>query len=165
MCFNIETAVALEEAELGKLTWLLTDASSSGTVSVPTRRGAARVCVCCEAGRSLNVCACVRVRACVRAWRADAIQPVSGFAAAAGVLAIEVGPRLNVMTPFSTNAISICKSIDLEKVSRVECSRRVSIKLAGADLSTLPAADTDKVAVSTHPRKTHAAAASARRAR
>ena len=58
------------------------------------------------------------------------------------------GPRLNVCTPFSTNAVSICESITLGKVSRIECSRRVSVKVAGTDLSTLSAADKDTVAVS-----------------
>ncbi len=37
---------------------------------------------------------------------------------------IEVGPRLNFETAFSTNAVAICHSCGLRKVSRVERSRR-----------------------------------------
>ena len=37
---------------------------------------------------------------------------------------IEVGPRLNFETAFSTNAVAICRSCGLRKVSRVEKSRR-----------------------------------------
>ena len=37
---------------------------------------------------------------------------------------LEVGPRLNFSTAFSTNAVSICHACDLDKVSRIERSRR-----------------------------------------
>lgn len=37
---------------------------------------------------------------------------------------VEVGPRLNFETAFSTNAVAICRSCGLHKVSRVEKSRR-----------------------------------------
>ena len=37
---------------------------------------------------------------------------------------IEVGPRLNFDTAYSTNAVAICHACGLEKVIRVECSRR-----------------------------------------
>ncbi|GIY08435.1 phosphoribosylformylglycinamidine synthase [Caerostris extrusa] len=40
--------------------------------------------------------------------------------------AVEVGPRLNFSTPFSTNAVSICKSINLP-VSRIERATSFSI--------------------------------------
>ncbi|KAK3597102.1 hypothetical protein CHS0354_021209 [Potamilus streckersoni] len=42
-------------------------------------------------------------------------------------LLIEIGPRLNFSTPFSTNAVSICKSISLEFISRIEFSLRYLI--------------------------------------
>lgn len=41
---------------------------------------------------------------------------------------IEIGPRLNFSTAFSTNAVSICQSIGLSKVERVEQSRRYLIE-------------------------------------
>eukprot|EP00039_Didymoeca_costata_P009999 m.133495 g.133495 ORF g.133495 m.133495 type:complete len:1332 (+) comp14673_c1_seq5:165-4160(+) len=40
---------------------------------------------------------------------------------------IEVGPRLNVCTPFSTNATSICHAVGLTSITRIEVSRRLLI--------------------------------------
>ncbi|MDD5289266.1 MAG: phosphoribosylformylglycinamidine synthase, partial [Dehalococcoidales bacterium] len=37
---------------------------------------------------------------------------------------IELGPRLNFETAYSTNAVAICHACGLEKITRVECSRR-----------------------------------------
>jgi len=37
---------------------------------------------------------------------------------------LEVGPRMNFTTAWSTNAVSVCHSCGLSKVSRIECSRR-----------------------------------------
>ena len=37
---------------------------------------------------------------------------------------LEIGPRLNVETPFSSNAVAICQSMGLGKVTRIEQSRR-----------------------------------------
>jgi phosphoribosylformylglycinamidine synthase len=36
---------------------------------------------------------------------------------------VEIGPRLNVETPFSTNAVAICHAMGLDKVTRIEPSR------------------------------------------
>ncbi|XP_012683728.2 phosphoribosylformylglycinamidine synthase isoform X2 [Clupea harengus] len=41
---------------------------------------------------------------------------------------VEIGPRLNFSTAWSTNAVSICQSAGLSQVSRVELSRRHLIK-------------------------------------
>ncbi len=38
--------------------------------------------------------------------------------------AIEIGPRLNFETAYSTNAVAICHACGLQKVIRLECSRR-----------------------------------------
>ncbi|CAN9500611.1 unnamed protein product [Ophioblennius macclurei] len=49
---------------------------------------------------------------------------------------VEIGPRLNFSTAWSTNAVSICKHAGLINVSRVEMSRRFFIKHAsGLDLA------------------------------
>lgn len=40
----------------------------------------------------------------------------------------EVGPRLNFMTPWSANAVSICHNCGLNSILRIERSRRYSIK-------------------------------------
>uniref|UniRef100_A0AAY4D7H6 Phosphoribosylformylglycinamidine synthase n=1 Tax=Denticeps clupeoides TaxID=299321 RepID=A0AAY4D7H6_9TELE len=41
---------------------------------------------------------------------------------------VEIGPRLNFSTAWSTNAVSICQSAGLSRVSRVELSRRLLVK-------------------------------------
>lgn len=54
----------------------------------------------------------------------DAPAPTSWLDAAAAV--IEIGPRLNVSTPFSTNAVSVCRSVGLD-VGRLERSIRYQL--------------------------------------
>ncbi|XP_076232300.1 phosphoribosylformylglycinamidine synthase [Calliopsis andreniformis] len=44
-------------------------------------------------------------------------------------LIIEIGPRLNFSTAFSSNAVSICKSVYLHKITRIEAATRYCIKL------------------------------------
>ena len=39
-------------------------------------------------------------------------------------LVLEIGPRLNVETPFSSNAVAICHAMGITKVTRIERSRR-----------------------------------------
>ncbi|XP_052276735.1 phosphoribosylformylglycinamidine synthase-like isoform X2 [Dreissena polymorpha] len=46
-------------------------------------------------------------------------------------LLVEIGPRSNFSTPFSTNAVSICKAIGLVKVTRIEVSTRYLISFYG----------------------------------
>uniref|UniRef100_UPI0037E9C471 phosphoribosylformylglycinamidine synthase isoform X1 n=2 Tax=Semicossyphus pulcher TaxID=241346 RepID=UPI0037E9C471 len=41
---------------------------------------------------------------------------------------VEIGPRLNFSTAWSTNAVSICHSVGLNDITRVEVSRRFLIK-------------------------------------
>ncbi|XP_076278992.1 phosphoribosylformylglycinamidine synthase [Lasioglossum baleicum] len=48
-----------------------------------------------------------------------------------GNLIIEIGPRLNFSTAFSSNAVSICKSVHLHKIIRIESSTRYCIKHNG----------------------------------
>lgn len=59
----------------------------------------------------------------------DVTKPVEGCS---GVL-IEIGPRLNFSTAWSTNAVSICRSIGLDKIDRIEKSCRYLIQLAPKD--------------------------------
>jgi phosphoribosylformylglycinamidine synthase len=42
---------------------------------------------------------------------------------------VEVGPRMTFSTAFSTNAVSICKSLSLVEVTRLERSRRYLLRL------------------------------------
>jgi phosphoribosylformylglycinamidine synthase len=41
---------------------------------------------------------------------------------------IEVGPRLNFQTAWSTNAVSVCRAVGLAKITRIERSRRYRLK-------------------------------------
>ncbi|HDZ87190.1 MAG TPA: phosphoribosylformylglycinamidine synthase, partial [Nitrospirae bacterium] len=50
-------------------------------------------------------------------------------------LIVEVGPRMNFTTSWSTNAVSVCRSCGLTKISRIERSRRYKLS-AGNDLGT-----------------------------
>ena len=43
------------------------------------------------------------------------------------VLILEVGPRMNFTTAWSTNAVSVCHSCGLIKISRIERSRRYQL--------------------------------------
>ena len=45
-------------------------------------------------------------------------------------LILEVGPRMNFTTAWSTNAVSICHASGLKKISRIERSRRYRLDLA-----------------------------------
>ncbi|XP_076163080.1 phosphoribosylformylglycinamidine synthase [Ptiloglossa arizonensis] len=46
-------------------------------------------------------------------------------------LIIEIGPRLNFSTAFSSNAVSICKSVNIYKITRIEVATRYCIKYNG----------------------------------
>ncbi|XP_029939692.1 phosphoribosylformylglycinamidine synthase [Salarias fasciatus] len=60
----------------------------------------------------------------------------SSLAEGDGGKIVEIGPRLNFSTAWSTNAVSICKHAGLINISRVELSRRFLIKhCAGQDLA------------------------------
>jgi phosphoribosylformylglycinamidine synthase len=49
---------------------------------------------------------------------------------AAAALILEVGPRMNFTTAWSTNAVSVCHACGLKKISRIERSRRYRLELA-----------------------------------
>ncbi|KAL5012475.1 hypothetical protein ScPMuIL_011026 [Solemya velum] len=51
-------------------------------------------------------------------------------------LLLEIGPRLNFSTAFSTNAVSICQSVGLNKISRIEKSLRHLISFTEATTVT-----------------------------
>ncbi len=62
---------------------------------------------------------------------------------------VEIGPRLNVETPFSTNAVSICHSWGLKKVTRIEQSR--IFKLADATREKVIAKNLDQMTQIVYP--------------
>jgi phosphoribosylformylglycinamidine synthase len=57
----------------------------------------------------------------------ETVQPQSYFSAPADEV-VELGPRLNFATAWSSNMVSICHSTGLKKVTRVERSRRYRLK-------------------------------------
>jgi phosphoribosylformylglycinamidine synthase len=62
-------------------------------------------------------------------------QIVGHVAKPANVTLIEVGPRLTFSTAFSANAVSACASCGIDKITRLERSRRYSVKARGGGLS------------------------------
>uniref|UniRef100_A0A3B4B5Y2 Phosphoribosylformylglycinamidine synthase n=1 Tax=Periophthalmus magnuspinnatus TaxID=409849 RepID=A0A3B4B5Y2_9GOBI len=64
------------------------------------------------------------------------LQPLSdksSLTEGSGAALVEMGPRLNFSTAWSTNAVSICQSVGLTNVSRIELSRRFLIKPLNPD--------------------------------
>ena len=61
-----------------------------------------------------------------------------------GQTVVEIGPRLNFATAWSTNMLAICRSVGLDMVSRVERSRRYVVP-AGEDLAAFAAARYDRM--------------------
>ena len=59
----------------------------------------------------------------------DRFGPESFLKAADGDL-LEVGPRMNFSTAWSTNAVSVCRACGLGKVKRIERSRRYLLRVA-----------------------------------
>ncbi|XP_068449233.1 phosphoribosylformylglycinamidine synthase [Clinocottus analis] len=60
---------------------------------------------------------------------------------AGGGTLVEIGPRLNFSTAWSTNTVSICQSAGLTSVTRVELSRRFLIKPRGGASAAAPGGD------------------------
>nr|XP_023650572.1 phosphoribosylformylglycinamidine synthase [Paramormyrops kingsleyae]XP_023650573.1 phosphoribosylformylglycinamidine synthase [Paramormyrops kingsleyae]XP_023650574.1 phosphoribosylformylglycinamidine synthase [Paramormyrops kingsleyae] len=58
---------------------------------------------------------------------------------------VEIGPRLNFSTAWSTNAVSICQSAGLSRVTRVELSRRFLIKCVDGVTQKLTDGDLEKL--------------------
>jgi len=65
--------------------------------------------------------------------------------------AIEVGPRLNFETAYSTNAVAICHSCSLDKVTRLECSRRY-LPPSGTDRERFTAENHDRMTEYPYPK-------------
>ncbi|XP_047128981.1 phosphoribosylformylglycinamidine synthase isoform X1 [Hydra vulgaris] len=58
---------------------------------------------------------------------------------------IEVGPRLNFATPFSTNAVSICHSIGLNNIKRIEMSRCYVFEINCSNKESLSTLEFNKI--------------------
>jgi phosphoribosylformylglycinamidine synthase len=66
--------------------------------------------------------------------------------------ALEVGPRLVIVTPASTNAVSICSACGLDAITRIEQTRRFSVSLG--DHSDLSPDQRSKIYALIHDRMT-----------
>jgi len=96
-CFNIEATSPLTTEELNTLRWLLAETFEPENFSSES---------------FLN--------------SIPPHPPLSKGGSEEGVV-IEVGPRMNFTTAWSTNAVSVCHSCGLKKITRVERSRRYKI--------------------------------------
>ncbi|KAG7228952.1 hypothetical protein INR49_008730 [Caranx melampygus] len=67
--------------------------------------------------------------------QAEPLSEKSKITEGSGERLVEIGPRLNFSTAWSTNAVSICQSAGLTNVTRVELSRRFLIKPKQAELN------------------------------
>ncbi|HEX7363764.1 MAG TPA: AIR synthase-related protein, partial [Dehalococcoidia bacterium] len=63
---------------------------------------------------------------------------------------IEVGPRINLETAYSSNAVAICHACGLKKVNRLECSRRYLLP-KGTDKVSFIAQNHDRMTESHFP--------------
>jgi phosphoribosylformylglycinamidine synthase len=99
-CFNIETRAPLNVEELNILRWLLAETFEPENFSDNSFLTAA------------------------------ALKPPFGKGGNGGVsrnLIVEVGPRMNFTTAWSTNAVSVCRACGLTGISRIERSRRYKL--------------------------------------
>jgi phosphoribosylformylglycinamidine synthase len=67
-----------------------------------------------------------------------------------GERVVEMGPRMNFATAWSSNMVSICRAIGLDKVTRVERSRRCFVP-DGEDLQEFIAANHDRMTECAYP--------------
>ena len=106
-CFNVETTGPLDEDELSVLRWLLSETFEPEHFSSES-------------------------------FLSPSPQPPIAKGGNGGgdpqPLIIEVGPRMNFSTAWSTNAVSVCHACGLTKIARIERSRRY--KLTGTEPSS-----------------------------
>ncbi|MBA3013633.1 MAG: phosphoribosylformylglycinamidine synthase [Proteobacteria bacterium] len=67
-----------------------------------------------------------------------------------GIRVIEVGPRLNFATAWSSNMVSICQATGLQSITRVERSRRYVVA-DGEDIETFVQANHDRMTECLYP--------------
>ena len=128
-CFNIEALKPLTPSELKILKWLLAETFApenfsdksfidQNTEHPPNNR---------RASRTQNTLQ-------TTGGQADKKSLGSGLWALGSVL--EVGPRMNFSTAWSTNAVAVCRACGLDKVSRIERSRRYKLIIEDKKIST-----------------------------
>lgn len=100
------------------------------------------------------------LRCQVERWRESCIERLEqrvhqsdGIRQSPGYVLIEVGPRLNIETAWSTNAVSILHAAGLDCIERVEKSRRYWI-LFQSDSNVVPEVHLHRIADVLHDRMT-----------
>jgi phosphoribosylformylglycinamidine synthase len=115
-CFNIETSEPLTSQELDTLHWLLSETfepeNFSDTSFLDHHYGIA----------SAEPAPDNKMR-----FFANAQNDKSEVARNDTVMIVEVGPRMNFTTAWSTNAVSVCHACGLTKIKRIERSKRYKI--------------------------------------
>jgi phosphoribosylformylglycinamidine synthase len=106
-CFNIETKAPLTDEELNILRWLLAETFEPGNFSEESFLNNTSPPPPLTKG----------------GWR-GVTQPLSPSYSNS---VIEVGPRMNFTTAWSTNAVSVCHACGLTKITRIERSRRYKL--------------------------------------
>jgi phosphoribosylformylglycinamidine synthase len=107
-CFNIEAAAPLTEEESGVLRWLLAETFEPGNFSE----------------KSFLVGNNGVIARSETTKQSDKVEIALPSARNDGPFIIEVGPRMNFTTAWSTNAVSVCHACGLKKIKRIERSRR-----------------------------------------
>jgi phosphoribosylformylglycinamidine synthase len=96
-CFNVQVNGSLDSREISVLKWLLAETFEANNFSE-------------------------------KSFLTDHSSPPSGPPLPRGELKggiiLEVGPRMNFTTAWSTNAVAICNACGLKKITRIERSRR-----------------------------------------
>lgn len=78
------------------------------------------------------------------------VETVTGASALGGERLVELGPRLNFATAWSSNMVSICRAIGLDQVTRVERSRRFLVP-ADQEIQAFVAARHDRMTECLYP--------------
>ena len=108
-CFNIDAGDALTQEELEILHWLLSETFEPENFSAESFL----------THQSEDVIA--RSRATKQSYDSGIASPSARNDRA---IIVEVGPRMNFTTAWSTNAVSVCHAAGLTKIKRIERLRR-----------------------------------------
>ena len=109
VCFNIDASKSLTDKELNVLRWLLAETFEPENLSFES----------------------------FLTHHQSRVKPSQSRARLGSSLIthhclFEVGPRMNFTTAWSTNAVSICHACGLNKITRIECSRRYKFVMRDA---------------------------------
>ena len=109
-CFNIEAGATLTGEDLRVLRWLLAETFQPGNFS--------------DKSFLVRNNGIIARSETTKQSDSDKVVIASSSARNDGSFIIEVGPRMNFTTAWSTNAVSVCHACGLKKIKRVERSRR-----------------------------------------